>query len=252
MYLWKYWRETRVVALISLALVGVLFVLVLKEHPTVSGPQAIGQLSMILPVSLYFQTAPIGLLGWLLGSCGVGRDLGDRTGAYLFTRPRRRAYFVWRDWAFGMAEMLPIVVLLNLALGYQVHRLLAAAGDPLHGSVLLSREPVGLAHVVALTCCAGFLLNGLIFSVTYFSTVLVKHSKGIMLAAVLVLGYLVLGIVVSHYWPAVHLPGLVLPEFALQTMSGIGENLWISIVARAGVILLFPLAAQVLLEKSDL
>lgn len=253
MYLWKYWRETRIVFGASLLAIAVLFVLILREHLVIDNRRP-DQLFMVLPLSLYLQAIPISFLGWLLGSFGVGRDLGERSGSYLFSRPKSRARFVWMDWGFGISQLLVIVVAINLALWFQIHRVLAAAGEPSNIDFVFLGKAMPLGLIFCLTCCAAFLLAGLIFSLTYFSTVLIKSSKGAMLAAGCLLGYLILGAMVKHYWPGFELPGLLLREFQFShhTFAGFADHLGLSMAIRAVIILLFPFAAQFVLEKADI
>ncbi len=256
MYLWKYWRETRIAFCASLFVIALLLLLVLKGHGVVTtsgGGPSVSQLPQVLVVLLIVQSVPLGFLGWILGSFGVGRDLGEGSGSFVFTRPRSRASFVWRDWGFGMAELLIVTVLLNLVIGLELYRIFAAGGATSQGGALLTSPAVSPVLSASLTCFASFLLTGLIFSLTYFSTILIKSSKGTMLGAGALLGYVILKAVVTHYWPSVDLPGL-LPDLPLlaRTLSGIAGPLWLSLALRTAVVLLFPFAAQVVLEKTDL
>jgi hypothetical protein len=211
------------------------------------------ELSTILPFMLTMQAFPVSFVAWLLGSFGVGRDLGERSGSYLFTRPRNRAYFVWCDWGVGMALLLPIVALLDLVLGVLIHRIIVAVGDPLHGSLVISGRPVTLAFIIWLNFGAAFLLAGLVFSVTYFSTVLVKHAKGLIYGAGVLVGYVFLEQVVPHYWSAIHLPKLVMEVFveSNRLVTGISDHLGLSVAIRTALIVLFPLATQLILRKTD-
>ena len=45
-------------------------------------------------------TLPFAFLALKFGSFGVGRDLGEGSGSFLFSRPRSRAFFVWSDWGY--------------------------------------------------------------------------------------------------------------------------------------------------------
>jgi hypothetical protein len=254
MYLWKCWRDTRIVLVASLLCIGVLFVSIVSKDIVIDHHAPFERLSNILPFALTIQAFPIGFVAWLLGSFGVGRDLGERSGSYVFTRPRSRAYFVWCDWCVGMAQLLPIAALLNLVLGVLLHRIFVAVGDPLHGSVIIAGRPVTLAFVVWLNFGAAYLLAGLVFSLTYFSTVIVKHAKGLIYGAGVLVGYLFLEGIVPHYWPGVHLPNLVLQEFiqSHREVMGISNYLGVSAVIRVGIILVFPFAAQLVLQKTDL
>ena len=253
MYLWKCWRDTREVLAVSLLLIGVLFVFVLKQNVVLDHHAPFERISTILPVFLTLQAFPVSFVAWLMGTFGAGRDLGDRGGSYLFTRPRSRAYFVWCDWAVGMAQLVPILALLNVVLGVLLHRIFVAAGDPLHGSVLIAGSPVTLTFIVWLNFGAAFLLAGLVYSVTYFSTVLLKHAKGIIYGAGVLVGYIFLEQVVPHYWPGIHLPKLVLQEFRQSNLgvTGVSDHLGLSVAIRAAIILLFPLATQFVLQKTD-
>jgi len=244
MYLLKYWRETRIVFGLSLAAIVIALILILKTQigPSSQHP-SFGQLAWILPSALAVQTYPVCFVAWLLGSHGVGRDLGEGNGSYLFSRPRSRAFFVWRDWGFGSAQLLVIAGLLNAVIGVLIFKFLVAAGDPLHGSIVLQGGPVTLAFIIWLNIVAAFLLAVLVFSITYFFTVLVKHSKGVMVAAGVLLGYIILEMVVEHYWPGVDLPPVVPSQFDVHSkIPGLLDHLAVFLVIRAGIILLFPFA----------
>ncbi len=253
MYLWKCWRDTRVVLAASLLCIAALFVLGLRQNLVLDrGPFEF--VPNIFPFLLSVQAFPLSFVAWLLGFFGVGRDLGERSGSYLFTRPRSRAYFVWCDWGVGMAVLLPIVAFLALLFGALLHRIILALGDPLHGSVMIAGSPVTLTFIVWLNFVAAFLLAGLVFSLTYFSTVVMKHAKGIIYGAGVLVGYIFLEQVVPHYWPGIHLPTLVLQEFSQShhNVTGISNHLGVSVAVRAAIILLFPFATQFVLQKMDI
>ena len=57
-----------------------------------------------------------------------------------------------------------------------------------------------------------------------------------------------------HYWPGIHLPKLVLQEFSISNLgvTGIANHLGVSVAIRAAIILLFPFAAQFVLQKMDI
>jgi hypothetical protein len=254
MYLWKCWRDTRIVLVASLVCIGVLFVSIVSKDIVIDRHAPFERLSNILPFALTIQAFPISFVAWLLGSFGVGRDLGERSGSYIFTRPKSRAYFVWCDWGVSMAQLLPIAALLNLMLGVLLHRILVAVGDPLHGSVLIAGRPVTLAFIVWLNFGAAYLLAGLVFSLTYFSTVMTKHAKGLIYGAGVLVGYIFLEMIVPHYWPGIHLPHLVLQEFVQShlVVRDISSYLGVSAVIRGAIILVFPFAAQLVLQKIDI
>jgi len=260
MYLWKYWRESRIVFGISMFGIAVLTFLVFRgvwhfEHdPGHFGRPDSGAMAKLLVVSLYMQVPVFAFLAWVMGSFGVGRNLGEDSGSYLLTRPRPRRWFLWHDWGFGFLQLVWAAVLVNLLLGYLIHRLSGAGGGPFSGAIAFGdmSRPIPLIVVIGLNFLTIVLFAGLIFGVTYFSTITMKHARGVMLGAGIVLGYLILGAVVRHYW-SVDLPSLLLQEYDLPRVSGeLSSHLGLAVAIRAAVILLFPVVAQVILEQSEI
>jgi hypothetical protein len=132
--------------------------------------------------------------------------------------------------------------------------ILLIAGDPFHGRILLAGTPISLISLIALNCITDFLLMAMVFGLTYFSTVVVKHSRGLLLSVGILVGYLVLRAVMSHYF-SLSLPSLLAPEFAIsgqRDVTGFADHLGLSLAVRTAVVLLFPVAAQMVLEKADL
>ena len=214
MYMWKYWRETRLVFGISLFIIALLFgqflrLNLLSDNLASYPSESIADL-FTLPTLPFFQTAPIAFLSWIMGSFGVGGTLGEMGGSYLFSRPRGRGYFVWRDWGFGMAQLLLVIILLNLVIGFQIHDWIVSAGDRFHGSLVLLGRPVTLSTLFCLNTVAESLFAGLVFGLTYFSMIIVKSMRGIILGAGVLLGYVVLNIIIGSFWPSIHLPSLLL------------------------------------------
>ena len=80
-----------------------------------------------------------------------------------------------------------------------------------------------------------------------------KHAKGLIYSAGVLVGYLFLEQVVPHYWPGIHLPRLVLQEFIQShlAVTSISNYLGVSVLVRAGIILSFPIAAQFVLQNTD-
>jgi hypothetical protein len=190
----------------------------------------------------------LAFLGLAFGSFGVGRDLGEGSGSFVFSRPRRREFFVWSDWGYGMGQLLLLVLAANSVLALAVHR---AAADS--GPILLDGEPVSMFSVFCLHCTSGLLLAGLMFGLTYFMSVLVK-GRGVLLAIGVLITYALGSAVVKHYWPAVTLPDLNLTEFTMVATGGasFANHLGLDIVLRSTVALAFPVAAQFLLQQRDI
>jgi hypothetical protein len=263
MYLWKYWRESRIVFSISMLGIAVLALLIFRAvwHIEIDsahfGKPGEGDMAKFLVVSLYMQVPIFAFLAWVMGSFGVGKNLGEDSGSYLLTRPRQRRWLLWRDWGFGFLQLVWAAVLVNLLLGHLVHRLSGAGGGPFNGAIAFGEmsRPIPLIAVIGLNFLTIVLFAGLIFGVTYFSTIAMKHARGVMLGAGILLGYLILGAVVKHYW-SVDLPGLLLQEFDLPPLSGnsmgLSGHLGLAVAIHAAVMLLFPVAAQVILERSEI
>jgi hypothetical protein len=252
MYLWKYWRESRITFAVGMLLVGLALWGVLKI-PAGSLVQGDPLNERDHPSVLYLLvggvlTLPLSFVAWQFGSFGVGHDLGAASGSFLFSRPRSRAFFVWSDWGFGITQLLLIVIAANLVLELAVHRAAGASGP-----LLLYGRPVSFFSVFCLHCAAGLLLTGLIFGLTYFSSVLLK-SRGLMLSVGVLLAYLISKAVVKHYDPSINLPDITLTEFSMSGPMGAGfaDRLGLAIALRAALALLFPVAAQLLLEQRDI
>jgi hypothetical protein len=261
MYLWKYWRESRITFAVGMLLVGLLLWGVLKIPVGYPGRGVVGYSengvalnpAQPIPPQIYLVitsvlTLPLAFLGLRFGSFGVGRDLGEGSGSFLFSRPRPRAFFVWSDWGYGMAQLLLLVLAANavLALGY--YRLAPASGP-----VLIAGAPVSMAAIFLLHCVAGLLLTGLMFGLTYVSSVLVK-SRGVLLALGVLLAYLVAKMGVEHHWPDISLPDITLSEFSMSRSGivGFADHLGLSIALRAAFVMAFPVALQLLLQQRDI
>src|ERR1035441_340905 len=154
MYLWKYWRESRITFAVGMALVGLLLWGVLKIHvgtvmqdPNGGGQIKDNQIYLLIAAGL---TLPFAFFALKFGSFGVGRDLGEGSGSFLFSRPRTRAFFVWSDWGYGMARFFRIVVAANAVLGWAIHRV-----APATAVILMSRQPISMLAIFCLHCTSG-------------------------------------------------------------------------------------------------
>jgi hypothetical protein len=244
MYLWKLWRESRTaLSAVVLALIALFVLLIsiqIRWHMQDNPPQRV--MLAALAFVPFFQAIPFGFLGWALGSLGIGRDLGEGSGSYLLSRPKPRRYFVWCDWLFGIAILLTLSVALNAGLWL-------AAGESVADKLNWHRGSVSFIHLVCFAWASTLLFSALIFSLTYFSTVLIKHSRGILLSAGLLIGYTIAGMVIRHYWPNVEFPDLLLRTW--KSSGGFADHLAESITIRALLLLLFPAAAQLLLQRTE-
>ena len=254
MYLWKYWRESRTSFAVGMLLVGLLLWAVLKIHLGALGhgshesfPQNVAQLYLVIAIPL---TLPLGFLALRFGTFGVGHDLGQGSGSFLFSRPRSRSFFVWNDWGFGMVQLLAIGIAANAVLAFSIYRMSAGIGP-----IFLGGQPVSMLSIFCLHCMAGLLLIGLVFGLTYFSSALAR-GDGVQLAVGVVLMYVIAKAVVKHYWPLIVLPDLTLTEFSLSPSpsmpAGFANHLALSIALRTALMIAFPFAAQLLVQISDI
>ena len=253
MYLWKYWRETRITFGIGILVLAVLTAFSFKGRTVgPSDPHAYSTLASVL----FFVTAALsGLFAWAIGSFGAGRSLGEGAGSYLLTRPKPRSWFTWRDWGFGLALIAAIVLLSNLLTSSIMYRVMKHNGIPLNGVLFRNNpEPVSLIHLLSLNSVSIFLCCGLIFGIVYLMTILTKNALGIVVGAGVVAGYVILSAVIQHYWPGIELPNLLLRPYTYtgQEVSGLADNLGLAMVIRAAILLLFPITAKLVLERSDI
>jgi hypothetical protein len=252
MYLWKYWRESRITFAVGMVLVGLLLWAVLKiqvgalmQHAQVSGNDNPREIYLIVFAIL---TLPLGFFALVFGRFGVGRDLGEGSGSFLFSRPRSRAFFVWSDWGFGMAQQLFLMTAANAVLALAVYRI-----APESGPIQLAGGPVSMLTIFLLHCTAGLLLIGLFFGLTYFCSVLAR-GHGALLALGVVLVYVIAKSVVKYKWPSITLPDLTLTELSLtpEGPPAFADHLGLAIALRGAVALAFPFAAQMVLQQRDI
>ena len=258
MYLWKQWRESRIISGIGLLGLLLLLMLVVKATLKIGDGHPEGNDARAFPVMFialfYIESVLIAFWAWLAASIGVGKNLGEGSGSFLFTRPRSRAWFLWNDWGFGMAQLVIIILLANLMMGWLLHRIQMLMH--LSGGVSFSRydNPIPMVLVLLLIGSGALLFSGLVFSLTYFFSIVTKRMSGVIIGAGVFVGYIVLRLLIAHYYPSIQLPSPIpnLFNFSHQSFNGLSSHLGLSILARGVVVLLFPLAAQVILDRSEI
>jgi hypothetical protein len=258
MYLWKQWRESRIISGIGLLGLLLLLMLVVKAALKIGDGHLEGNDPRAFPVMFialfYIESVLIAFWGWLAASVGVGKNLGDNSGSFLFTRPRTRAWFLWNDWGFGMAQLVVIILLANLMVGWLLHHIQTLMH--LSGGVSFNQHdnPIPMVLVLLLISLGALLFSGLVFSLTYFFSVVLKRMSGVIVGAGVFVGYIVLRLLIAHYYPSIQLPNPIPNLFNLdhQMFNGLSNHLGISLMARAVVMLLFPLAAQLILDRSEI
>ena len=246
MYLWKYWRESRITFGVGVLVLGLLLAIFLHAHFFYAGTTPRESVPNPIHTILFFSAAPLAVIAWFMGSFGVGRNMGEGAGAYLLTRPRRRSWFVWRDWAFGLALIAVLVILYDLL-----------EAKLLPGSIKLRDLPekVSLARLLGLNDIILFLFCGLIFGLVYLLTIVLKNVLGTLVAGGMLAGYVILAEIIHHYY-GLHLPYLMLRGYVtspvMGSVVGIADHIGISVAIRAALLLVFPVAAQLVLERADI
>lgn len=253
MYLWKYWRESRIAFALGVLVVVLLTALSFTGNSgDARDPYSYPSFASVL---LMFSAAPLAIFAVAIGSSGTGRNLGEGAGAYLLTRSRRRSWFVWSDWVYGLMLVALLVIFFNLFTSWIMYRSMRRGGVPLDG-ILFHGNPAqaSLAHLMGLNAISNFLFCGLIFGVVYLATIIAKDARGAIVGAGVLAGYMISGVAVPHYWH-VHLPSLLLRPYlapAGHEVSGIADHLGVAMVVRTGLMVLFPIAAQMVLERADI
>jgi hypothetical protein len=256
MYLSKQWRESRIISILAALCLALLMALVIKAGFAFNGfhlrDNDFGASVLFVPL-FYIEAVLVAFWGWLIASIGAGKNLGEGSGSFLFTRPRSRAWFLWNDWGYAMGQIAVIIVLANLMIGllcahilHLTHRTAAASFTP-------EGKPLSLALDMIFISVGALLFAGLIYGLTYFCTIVLKRSIGVMLGAGILVAYLILTVVVHHYYPTILLPHLIISLFQIQshelTFTG---HLALKIAVRAAVMLAFPIAAQLILDRSEI
>lgn len=258
MYLLKQWRESRIISIlvpIGLALLLALVVRTGVAMDTVhfgDAPNHRGNFGVAFIPFFYAEAGLVAFWGWLAAGIGAGKNLGEGSGSFLFTRPRRRAWFLWNDWGYAMAHIAIMIVLANLMIGLLLAHILHLMHMPAAIPLTETGEPVSLAVIMVVISIGVLLFAGLIYGLTYFSTIILQRTSGVMLGAGIIVAYLILGGLVHHYY-SVHLPNLILGLFQVEshhlTFTG---HLAAKMVARAAVMMAFPIAAQLILDRSEI
>jgi hypothetical protein len=258
MYLSKQWRESRIISIIAILTLAIMLMLVVKGNiaiNSVGSPQdSHNGFSMVFIPIFYLEAIVIAFWGWLAAGIGVGKNLGDDSGSFLFTRPRRRAWFVWNDWGYAMAQIAIIIVAANLMLGFLLGRIFAIMHSP--GAVQLTPEsaPIPLSILMTLISIGVLLFAGLIYGFTYLCTILIKRTSGVMLGAGVLFAYAVIRGLLGYYYPSFRLPDLIPNLFAINrhSFSGLSDHLGLSLAIRAAVVLALPVATQAILDRSEI
>jgi hypothetical protein len=192
-----------------------------------------------------------------MGTRGIGRDMGNGAGSFELTRPIRRASIVWTEWAAGIAALALLMTVADLLYWTAVrfHMLKIVFFQPSTSNrwaLVIAKLPFGAAAVA--TLCA-LLFPVLLFSITHFGTVILRHStRGLLFS---------LGVVIAYVWVgwgvylqlaswASHYPNLLLqPFYQFPENMRLVPHLAASILELLAILPLFLLLAHFFLRRTE-
>lgn len=257
MYLSKQWRESRIISILAILGLALLSALVVKGAvaiDTVHWENHNEAFGLGFVPLFYVEAVLIGFWGWLAAGIGIGKNLGEDSGSFLLTRPHRRAWFLWNDWGYAMAQIAAIIMLANLMIGLLMVHFLHLMHQPATIQLVNGDHSVSLFVMMALVSVGVLLFAGLVYGVSYFCTVLIQRTSGVMLGAGIFVLYEIARGLVMHYFPSVVFPHLIagLFNFDHHHFFGFSSNLAIEFIVRAVVMMAFPIAAQLILDRSEI
>ncbi|MBI3405536.1 MAG: hypothetical protein HY046_08775 [Acidobacteria bacterium] len=248
MYIWKCWRDTRN-AFLSACLVLLSLVLTYVFVRVIYGPLDFADRGTAF---LWWATAAaladgalvaVGLSAISFGACGIGEEFHRGTIQFLLARPRRRFQFVWTGWAVGAAELAlltPIAYLISRRLGSR-----AVFSDPIwHGMNKHGPEEAAAWKTILLF----FIVSLLLYSLTYFTTMLMRGGRnGFNLAVLIFTAYFGLYVLLSLVWHE-EIP-IIFTMF--HQLSDEPNSFPESALGWALLALAFPVASQLVFERAE-
>lgn len=250
MYVWKCWRETRA---------SFFFLLILSVAPAILVTLAPGikeqngwwsfdrreythdPVLMVQAMSTVILSVVFGsgfLSGAFLGATASGSELDSGTIEYLWTRPRPRATFTWTHWAICVGEIILITTIPTYLAAVLLGLLTRNWNEPMLLTAPWLLALVGLPMLgltTAMTAVRRSAKGGLVFS----SGIVVVY---VMLRQIAV-GPLHLNLPPLFSGPIRWLFLFYTPEYILFP--------WGSLATIVVFAILFPLAAQYLLQRAE-
>lgn len=261
MLLWKSWRDLRPFVFAALIWFALLVSAALYHAPRRHAHPASIQASFSIVVGaigafVYLQTAFLAFVALGMGTRGVGRDTGENGGSFALTRPVRRAAYLWTEWSSGLAALGALLFFAAFVLFALPVRLGIApiifSRSGVGGELAATYIPWGTAALITL---CGFLFLALIFCITHFGTVVLRHStRGLLFCLGSLAAWFIGTAVLAHYYPAVapHIPSLMLKPFLdFPGDLRLIPHLTASILERLAILPLFPLIAQLFLHRAE-
>ncbi len=218
MYIWKCWRDSRyfffVVVTITAATLPVATILA-RGTGVVEPIDSRAAMSTLLGMGTS--------LG--LGALMASEEFAQDTISFLFSRPRKRAYFVWMGWVVGGIELLLIVFVNMCAAWVTLTHFHAAVPGP------VSVERIFEALTLFL----------FVYSLTFTLTAMLGSGlKGLGASMACIFGWSLFALALEVKWK-IHCP---VPTERLWTLPiAISNAIWIATA------MLFVVFAQVALER---
>jgi ABC-type transport system involved in multi-copper enzyme maturation permease subunit len=230
MYFWKCWHSTRCRFLICLfVLSGLMTMVGLFGSRRGFEPARMDHFWMDLA------SARVPLGGFLLPMAAVGiaasavmEELATGSSGYLFTRPRRRRYFVWTSWAVGVLELAALIVIPVLCC--------ALVGLCRFHQITSWQFLSVFAFVLPLTA--------VVYGMTQFAIVLGNGARqGAAISLLTILVYIVTAQILP-LWYGLRLPNWWLEQLALSSSPPTGFVALLAVAGWSAFSLTFPLATQ--------
>lgn len=245
MYLWKCWHDSRYRFLALLAAsVGTACIAVgPRVHRSAHGLAHItdpaAQAALWNDLMIVADIASLLMyLGAMVLGAGLLADESASTMQFLFTRPRRRRYFVWTAWSTALLE--------TIAAGASA--ILVAMGVAIYCTRYVDFRPLVLVLLMlpelAVICGMSYLL----------SLLLKSGRRGLSAAFLAMFAYVAVLTFLRFRWQ-VRTPWwwfTNLTDLLPEGGSSLPHNPAFAVLGWIGVALLFPLASQALMERREI
>jgi ABC-type transport system involved in multi-copper enzyme maturation permease subunit len=172
-----------------------------------------------------------------LGASGVGEEFKERTADFLLTQPRPRRYWIWTGWSVGVSEL---AVMACLAVGATFGTLTYLTGYVYTWRLLAATLPLIVGGVA-------------VYGLAYFMTVVARHGRqGLSYSIGILFISLLLPFAVYYYWK-VNFPsvlGFMIAGCNWVTSTKMAFPIG-GLVLWTVIALVFPVAAQLVLERAE-
>lgn len=222
MYAWKCWRDTRSFFIVFLIIAATSIPVIAAVAVQAELTAEFGT-SVVLP-TFYLILAAVALG---LGAIGAIQEFSDKTIQFLFTKPRRRSYFIWIGWLVGCTEMLSIA-LANLLSAWATS---AYCGRPFF-------------HLVTIEDIIGiFIYNVIVYALSYSTTAILRGGlKGLGASLGIISGLQAIAIAFRVRWQ-INIP---IPPLRIGTLPiAVSDLVW------ASVALILVFVAQRAVERAE-